>query len=590
MGRVLLVFRIVVGGLRRRPIEAVLILVAIAAATATLTLGLTLRSVSTNQTYAATRAATAGPDAIATNVTRGELSDYLAEARTPAIVGHGGPYPVASVVLRAHGIAAGAEAEGRSEVAASVDRPKVTSGSWVRDGGVVLERSFANALGLHVGDLVTLDGRSFQVVGVAVTAASPPYPETGYMAHNPKLGNDPGLAWITEADARSLATQSEPLTYSLDLRLADPAQAQSFVNIHSGAWTSWQQIAAQDAKMVANERLVLLVGSWLLGLLALASLAVLAGGRMAAETRRIGLLKAVGATPGLVTAALLTELVLLALVASAIGLVIGWRAAPLLTNPSFFTGLVGTPSAPSPSIATMGLVVAGALAVTVLATLLPAIRASRTSTVQALADAARPPKRRASLIAISAHLPISLLLGVRHVARRTRRAVLSSASVAITVTAIITVLIYRAGAEVPGALSGLNAPPADPVGHIMAVLSVALLTLAAVNAIFISIATVLDARHAAALSRALGATPRQVSVGMSAAQLLPALPGAILGIPAGIGLYAAVSNGGVVTIPTAPTLAGVVLLASLAVSILTAIPSRIGARRPVAEVLQAEAA
>ena len=93
----------------------------------------------------------------------------------------------------------------------------------------------------------------------------------------------------------------------------------------------------------------------------------------------------------------------------------------------------------------------------------------------------------------------------------------------------------------------------------MSVLSVALLTLAAVNATFIAIATVLDARRASALARALGATPRQVSLGTSAAQLLPALPGAVLGVPAGIGLYTAVSKGGVVTIPALLTLIGVVV-------------------------------
>jgi putative ABC transport system permease protein len=590
VSRVLLICRFVVGGLRRRPVEAVLTIVAIAAAATTLTLALALHSVSTNQSYATTRAATAGPDAVATNVSRAGLPGYLAQARAPSVIGHSGPYPVASVVLRAHGIAAGVEAEGRPEAPASIDRPKVTSGSWVRSGGVVIERSFAKALGLHIGDLVTLDGRSFRIVGMAVTAASPPYPETGYMAHNPKLGNDPGLAWLTEADTRSLATPVEPLTYTLNVRLADPAKAQSFV-IHGDAWTSWQQIAYQDTKMVANERLVLLVGGWLLGLLALASMAVLVGGRMVAQTRRVGLLKAVGGTPGLVAAAQLTELVVLALAASVAGLVVGWRVTPLLTDPSFYSGLIGTPAAPAPTLSTVGLVVAEALAVTVLATLVPTIRASRMSTVRALADAARVPKRRVSLIAISTHLPVSLLLGLRHVARRTRRAMLSGASVAITVTAIVTVLIYRSGAnaQVPGALLGLNAPAADPVSQILAVLSVALLTLATVNAIFIAVATVLDARRASALARALGATPRQVSVGMSAAQLLPALPGAVLGIPAGIGLYAAVSNGGVVTIPPAPTLIGVVVVALLAVLILTAIPSRFGARRPVAEVLQAEA-
>ena len=57
-----------------------------------------------------------------------------------------------------------------------------------------------------------------------------------------------------------------------------------------------------------------------------------------------------------------------------------------------------------------------------------------------------------------------------------------------------------------------------------------LVAFAAVNAIFITWATALDARHASALARALGATAREVGAGLSAAQVLPALAGAILGV------------------------------------------------------------
>ena len=62
-----------------------------------------------------------------------------------------------------------------------------------------------------------------------------------------------------------------------------------------------------------DEQTVLSPGAWLPGLLAVASVAVLAGGRMAEQTRRTGLLKAVGGTPGLVAAVLLAENLILAL-------------------------------------------------------------------------------------------------------------------------------------------------------------------------------------------------------------------------------------------------------------------------------------
>ena len=73
-------------------------------------------------------------------------------------------------------------------------------------------------------------------------------------------------------------------------------------------------------------------------------------------------------------------------------------------------------------------------------------------------------------------------------------------------------------------------------------LTLTLVALVVVNTVFLAWATVLDARHSAALARALGASARDVSVGLSAAQLLPALAGAILGIPGGVLLTAALSD------------------------------------------------
>jgi putative ABC transport system permease protein len=64
MGRILLVCRLVARDLRRRRGEALALLLAIMAATTTLTLGLVLHG-ETSQPYEQTRAATAGPDVVA---------------------------------------------------------------------------------------------------------------------------------------------------------------------------------------------------------------------------------------------------------------------------------------------------------------------------------------------------------------------------------------------------------------------------------------------------------------------------------------------------------------------------------------------
>jgi hypothetical protein len=102
----------------------------------------------------------------------------------------------------------------------------------------------------------------------------------------------------------------------------------------------------------------------------------------------------VGGTPALVAGILLAEYLALAVIAGAAGLVVGRLAAPLLTNPG--AGLLGTAGTPQLTSATIGLVLAVALAVATLASFFPALHAARTSTIHALAVGTRQPRRHAS--------------------------------------------------------------------------------------------------------------------------------------------------------------------------------------------------
>jgi putative ABC transport system permease protein len=627
MGKIRLIGRLVVRDLRWRPGPAVLLVLAITAATATLTLGLVLHGV-TSRPYQQTKAATRGPDVVAdvggqTFSTSGPTatpviprSVVAAQVKTlthaPGVTAYSGPYPVASAILRVRGLTVAVQAEGREQAAASVDQPAVTAGTWVRPGGIVLERTFAEALGVGVGDRVTLDGRSFRVVGTAVTDAAPPYPNMCYppggdcvfFYQGAMLPAGPGLGWITEPAARSLASAQAPLSYMVNLKLKNPATAVAFAQAYSNcghglcpgssadmaSLTPWQYIAQTDGQLVLDEQQVLSPGALLAGLLAVASVAVLAGGRMAERTRRIGLLKAVGGTPGLVTVVLLAENAVLALTAAVAGLAIGWLAAPAVTNPG--AGLVGTPGAPSLTGPIAGEVLGVALVVALAGTVVPAIRASRTSTVSALADAARRPRRRPRLIALSARLPVPMLLGLRLGARRPRRAVLGAASVAVTSTGLIATLCFHTTAHLrtSGPASRLGNPVITRDEQMLAVLTVVLIALTVLNAVCAAWATVLDARRAAALARALGTTPQQVSAGIAVAQVLPAVPGALLGVPLGIELYSVAAKGVGVTIPPVGWLAAAVLGIVVVVGALSAIPAWLGARRSVTAVLEAETA
>jgi putative ABC transport system permease protein len=627
MGKTLLVARLAARDIRRHKSQAILLLLAITAATTTLVLGLALNGV-TNQPYQQTRAVTNGPDVVAqiggfllSGPGRGpapiSVAQVEADTRTlthlSGVTGFSGPYPVASVILQSRGLTVPVEAEGRGQAPASVDHPKLTAGSWVRPGGVVIERTLATALGVGVGGRVTLNGRPFTVDGIAVTAAAAPYPNcyltdcmyTMRTANNLSTQNV-GLTWVTEAAAREMASLRAPLFYVLNLKLKDPATAPTLVNqvlfgpsapspaqsspgsrLDLDSLVPWQDISSAAGELVQDQQDVLRVGALLAVLLAVASVAVLAGGRMAERTRRVGLLKAVGSTPGLVAVVLVAENLALALLAAGAGLVIGWAAAPLITNPG--AGLIGTAGAPSITLATVGLTIALALAVALASTLVPSIRAARTSTVSALSDSPRPPRRRAALIALSAHLPVPLLLGIRMAAGRVRRAVLGATSVMVTSAGIVTVLTFRATVDHdlgPGG-SQIGNPVATKDTQMLLVITIVMVALAVLNAVCTAWATVLDYRRSAALARALGASPRQVSAGVAWAQVLPAMPGALLGIPLGIGLFKATDTG-LMTIPPVWWLAAVVLATLAVVALLASIPAHIGTRRPAAEVLQAE--
>lgn len=619
MGRVLLIARLAARDLRRHPAEAIMALLVIATATTALTVGLALAGV-TNNPYQATRTAAHGPDVVA-NAAPGlygpppRPSSLTPLIRAAGVTGYSGPYPYVYSTIRANGHTVDVMAEGRDSAPVQVDQPKTTQGSWVRQGGVVVERGFAGALGVHPGDQVMVGDRSLRVAGIAVSAAVPPYPVSfcnsacempqSMLQASSTRGRVPdvGLVWLPRSVVESIATPADPLGYLLNLKLTNAAQTQQFIAQQSGNGLgaevgsraaapgtapilySWQDIRDTDNLVVEGEQTVMSFGGALLGLLALAGIAVLAGRQMALQNRRVGLIKAVGGTPGLAAAILLAEHLVVAVCAAAVGLVAGWLlAAPVSSTGA---GLIGAPATPSVTVSTILIVLAVALAVAVVATLVPAIRAARTSTVSALADAARPPHRRAWLIALSDRLPVPLLLALRVLARRPRLGILNGLTVAVTVGGIVAILVN--GANNARYYAGIANLRVDRQNELTVIITVMLIILAIINTLFITWATVQDARRTSALARALGATPQQVSVGLSTAQLVPATIGAVIGVPIGFGMYKVVASVPV-TVPPAGQLLAVVLGALLAVMVLTAVPSRLGARYPVAGILQAETA
>jgi putative ABC transport system permease protein len=260
-----------------------MLVLVIVAATAALTLGLVLHRV-TLHPYQTTRQETSGPDVTATYfvsgggavASRAALRKIAPLAHARGVVASSGPFPVAFPVLRANGHADAVLAEGRSTGPAVVDQPRLTAGSWVRPGAVVLERSFAEALGAHAGERVTIGGSPFAVAGIAVSAALPT-DGLGFLEGSTRWPN-PGLVWLTENDTARLATAQSPLSYVLDLRLSRSAGAEGFADRYDpGGYTNnnggryvipwqmvsipWQMVSRQDAMLTSKEQKILVVGS-----------------------------------------------------------------------------------------------------------------------------------------------------------------------------------------------------------------------------------------------------------------------------------------------------------------------------------------
>jgi putative ABC transport system permease protein len=178
-------------------------------------------------------------------------------------------------------------------------------------------------------------------------------------------------------------------------------------------------------------------------------------------------------------------------------------------------------------------------------------------------------------------------------ARRTRRTVLTAASLMIAVAMIVAALAVQRNIAVTHqghAAVGFfpTSGNIQSANHVLLILSVILIALAAISTTFTAWAAVIDARIVTALTRALGATPQQVSAGLTTAQLIPGLAAACLGIPAGLLLYQAAGGDLGEAAPPLLWLLALIPATLIAVALVTSAPARIGARHPVAEILRTE--
>jgi putative ABC transport system permease protein len=335
--------RLAFAGIRSRLLASALTIAIAAAAVATIVLALEVRSSGVDP-WQRTFAMANGAHVLAFVPSQ---ADAAAIGDLPGVTERGRPVPLVWATVGPRGSTDQVQLAGLSG-RTTVNKPVVTAGSHLRDDGIVLERSLANALGIEVGATQTVSSRrgaiDLSVLGTAVVPSQPRYPR-----------RRPGLAWVTRTTLERIEPDRARWSWSEAVRLADPSAAAAFTEraaaglpetaLRSGplyfeTWEEQRDNALGDAQ---GTQVIVTMFTILLLIVAFVVVGILAGARASEQHRQIGLLKAAGFTPRQVGIVFALESAGLGLVAAALGFALGAILAPRLAAPSAET-LLGSPT------------------------------------------------------------------------------------------------------------------------------------------------------------------------------------------------------------------------------------------------------
>ncbi|MFF8811075.1 FtsX-like permease family protein [Streptomyces pactum] len=267
---------------------------------------------------------------------------------------------------------------GRSGPDGDVDRVELRSGRWPRKPGeIVLAASFEGptiGIGATLRTSDTTDAATLSVVGFAVSAG------------------ESADAWATPAQVGALASEGNPVTSQMLYRFDSASTTEQILagrkrlaaSVAPGALLgtqSWLD-TKRAADQAAAATVPFVVAFGVLGIaMSVIIVSSVISGAVGTGLRRIGILKAIGFTPREVVRAYVAQ----ALIPAGAGIVLGVAlgnllAVPLLADAEALYGTVSLSVAWWVDVA----VPAAALVVVGLAALVPALRAGRLRTVEAI--------------------------------------------------------------------------------------------------------------------------------------------------------------------------------------------------------------
>jgi putative ABC transport system permease protein len=378
----------------------------------------------------------------------GEIETILAEI--PGVEATGRAYRTVSTTLFLGGVReSGPALRNWPDEDDSVAHPLLVEGRAPQPGesdAIVLDRNAAVEYNVDVGDTIgvlTPSGRQdLKVIGRFVSTEVCPtcFPFINYVA--PGTMAELGLLPSADTDVGAL---------DIALRLEDPSQTQAILQAVQKAlpadavwgWDHWQDLRSYADSSVQLQRVLLLTFTGVAGLAAGFLIANTTNGAVRAQTRQMGLLKAVGFTGGQLALVFLVEYLGLALVASLAGVLLGsWISTLTLRSVTLLFG--ETLVCPAPWVVLVTPL--GTLLLSAAFALLAVRRAVRLNAVDAIRFGEQPPRYRGGgpYVGVLRRLPLSLGVGLREIFSQPLRAALTAVGLCMAVVTIVSALTLQA--------------------------------------------------------------------------------------------------------------------------------------------------
>ena len=432
----------ILGDLRRRRLQAIVIFIIVTLTAGVGTLGIEILNGASSPFDSAFEANAGAHVQAVFDSTLATPAQLNATARLPDVTASAGPWP-ASIIPFASGTAKNyLRVMGRTDPGGPVDRLHLVAGHWAtQPGEIVLTRSFAESVQLAVGDRITaisrLDKPALTVVGEVVDID-----EADAALQNPQY------AWVVPEQIARLLPANGHADYVMLYRFRQAATSDQLqqdiqeitaaVPPHALAniltYLLIKQIFTLNSTLILG--FLLAFGAFALGAVALI-IANIVTGAVLASYREIGIIKALGFTPGQVVTTFVGQIRIPTLAGCIIGAPLGVLGSIPILNSSYQA--LDLPSSTLVSFLPALITLIGILLVVGIFAAIPALRAGLLKPIAAITKGTAPgPQRRSRLSALlqRLRLPRSLSLGAGDAFARPLRGLLTALAVLVAVATL----------------------------------------------------------------------------------------------------------------------------------------------------------